>query len=67
MQKHPDDDLSPIEFMERYKELRTAGVRPLPFHTFYGEKWEARDAAGKVTWHTNLTDALMHAEGASTT
>jgi len=41
----------------------TAEVRPLPFHTFYGEKWEVLDANGKATWHTHLTDALIYAEG----
>ena len=51
-----------LQYMKKYT-TNTAEVRPLPFHTFYGEKWEARNAAGKVTWHTNLTDALMHAEG----
>jgi hypothetical protein len=34
----------------------------MPFHTFYGEKWEVLDANGKATWHVYLTDALMAAE-----
>ena len=42
----------------------TAEVRPLPFHTWHGEKWEVRD----MVWHgqkffAHLTDALMYAEG----
>ena len=45
-------------------ESRTANnLRPLPFHTVYGEKWEVLDVNGKATWHTNLTDALMVTEG----
>ena len=38
-------------------------LRPLPFHTVYGEQWEVLDANGKATWHTHLTDALMWVEG----
>ena len=39
-------------------------LRPLPFHTFYGEKWEVLDATGySVSWHKHLTDALMVTEG----
>ena len=45
-------------------ESRTgSNLRPLPFHTVYGEKWEVLDANGKATWHTNLTDALIVTEG----
>ena len=45
-------------------ESRTGNnLRPLPFHTFYGEKWEVLDANGKATWHKHLTDALMYVEG----
>ena len=38
-------------------------VRPMPFHTWHGEKWEVIN----TVWHgqeffVHLTDALMYAE-----
>ena len=49
--------------MNKYT-TNTAEVRPLPFHTWHGEKWEVLD----TMWHgqkffAHLTDALMYAEG----
>ena len=41
-------------------------VRPLPFHTWHGEKWEVRSLhPGKWKFFKHLTDALMYAEGVS--
>ena len=52
-----------LQYMKKYT-TNTAEVRPLPFHTWHGEKWEVRD----TVWHgqkffAHLTDALMYAEG----
>jgi hypothetical protein len=39
-------------------------VRPLPFHTWTGEKWEVISHEGQdLQFFVHLTDALMHAEG----
>ena len=57
--------------MNKYT-TNTAEVRPLPFHTWHGEKWEVRDTIWssrlRMPWHrqkffAHLTDALMYAEG----
>ena len=40
-----------------------SNLRPMPFHTCYGEKWEVIDRNGKATWYVHLTDALMVTEG----
>lgn len=54
-----------LRYMKNFTtfESRTGNnLRPMPFHTFYGQKWEVLDADGKATWHVYLTDALMAAE-----
>ena len=51
--------------MTNNETLRTClnEVRPLPFHTWHGEKWEVRSLrAGKWKFFKHLTDALMFAE-----
>ena len=38
-------------------------VRPMPFHTWHGEKWEVSDDNGQdLQFFVHLTDALMYAE-----
>ena len=42
----------------------TYEVRPLPFHTWHGEKWEVvNEEFGDQQFFVHLTDALMYAEG----
>ena len=54
-----------IQYMKNINSLHTClnEVRPLPFHTWHGEKWEVRSVrAGKWKFFKHLTDALMFAE-----
>lgn len=38
-------------------------LRPLPFHTWHGEKWEVISNDGQdMQFFVHLTDALMYAE-----
>ena len=38
-------------------------VRPMPFHTWHGAKWEvASDDGQDLQFFVHLTDALMYAE-----
>lgn len=40
-----------------------SNLRPMPFHTFYGEKWEVISKDGQdMQFFVHLTDALMYAE-----
>lgn len=45
-------------------ESRTGrNLRPLPFHTFSGQKWEVLENDGQdMQFFVYLTDALMYAE-----
>jgi len=45
-------------------ESRTGrNLRPLPFHTFSGQKWEVLENDGQdMQFFVHLTDALMYAE-----
>ena len=47
-----------------YQAATDYAVRPLPFHTWHGEKWEVvNEVFGDLQFFVHLTDALMYAEG----
>lgn len=45
-------------------QITSYEVRPLPFHTWAGQKWEVASNDGQdLQFFVHLTDALMYAEG----
>jgi hypothetical protein len=58
-----------LQYMKNIQKFQTISreVRPLPFHTWGGEKWEVADTLGNdLQFFVHLTDALMYAEGVDT-
>ena len=58
-----------LQYMKNIQTFQTISreVRPLPFHTWHGEKWEVADTLGNdLQFFVHLTDALMYAEGVDT-
>ena len=58
-----------LQYMKNIQKFQTLSreVRPLPFHTWHGEKWEVADTLGDdLQFFVHLTDALMYAEGVDT-
>jgi hypothetical protein len=54
-----------LQYMKNTTKFETAAheVRPLPFHTWHGEKWEVTNTVEhNLTFFVHLTDALMYAE-----